>query len=107
MQKVALVTGSSSGIGFETALALAKEGYYTYASMRDTKKSKALLEKATASSLRVLRLEQIDMGLGRGRKRENDRTGHALVVGFPSGCYSIPNTFRGSAPSLAILTLQR
>jgi NAD(P)-dependent dehydrogenase (short-subunit alcohol dehydrogenase family) len=46
MQKVALVTGSSSGIGLETALALAKEGYYTYASMRNTKKSKALLEKS-------------------------------------------------------------
>jgi NAD(P)-dependent dehydrogenase (short-subunit alcohol dehydrogenase family) len=46
MQKVALVTGSSSGIGLETALALAREGYHTYASMRDTKKSKALLEKS-------------------------------------------------------------
>ena len=30
MEKVAIVTGSSSGIGFETALALAREGYYTY-----------------------------------------------------------------------------
>lgn len=46
MQKVALVTGSSSGIGFETALALAREGYHTYASMRDTKKSKPILELA-------------------------------------------------------------
>ena len=38
MEKVAIVTGSSSGIGFETALALAKEGYFTYATMRDTTK---------------------------------------------------------------------
>ena len=39
MEKVALVTGSSSGIGLETVLALARDGYYTYASMRDVKKS--------------------------------------------------------------------
>ena len=39
MEKVALVTGSSSGIGLETALALAKDGFETYASMRDVKKS--------------------------------------------------------------------
>ena len=51
MQKVALVTGSSSGIGLETALALAREGYFTYASMRDTKKSKELLEKAKKENL--------------------------------------------------------
>ncbi len=38
MQKVALVTGSSSGIGLEAALALAKDGYHTFASMRDTSK---------------------------------------------------------------------
>lgn len=50
MQKVALVTGSSSGIGFETSLALARDGYHTYASMRDTKKSKPLLELAKKES---------------------------------------------------------
>ncbi|KKM02658.1 hypothetical protein LCGC14_1782260, partial [marine sediment metagenome] len=39
MDKVALVTGSSSGIGLETSLALAKDGYRTFASMRDTRKA--------------------------------------------------------------------
>ena len=39
MEKVAVVTGSSSGIGFETSLALAREGYFTYATMRDLKKA--------------------------------------------------------------------
>ena len=39
MNKVALVTGSSSGIGLETALALARDGYDTFASMRDTKRA--------------------------------------------------------------------
>ncbi|MCH9657704.1 SDR family oxidoreductase [archaeon] len=39
MEKIALVTGSSSGIGLETALALARDGFYTFASVRDLKKA--------------------------------------------------------------------
>ncbi len=38
--KVAIVTGSSSGIGFETSLLLARNGFYTYATMRNPDKSK-------------------------------------------------------------------
>lgn len=53
MQKIALVTGSSSGIGFETVLALAKEGYHVYASMRDTKKSQEILEMAKKENLSI------------------------------------------------------
>ena len=34
VQGVALVTGSSSGIGFETSLTLARNGFHTYATMR-------------------------------------------------------------------------
>ena len=34
-KKVAVVTGSSSGIGFETSLLLARNGYYVYATMRN------------------------------------------------------------------------
>ena len=37
-QNIALVTGSSTGIGFETSLLLARNGFYTYATMRDTRK---------------------------------------------------------------------
>ncbi|HXX98699.1 MAG TPA: hypothetical protein VEL11_16485 [Candidatus Bathyarchaeia archaeon] len=33
-EKVAVVTGSSSGIGYETSLILARNGFHTYASMR-------------------------------------------------------------------------
>jgi NAD(P)-dependent dehydrogenase (short-subunit alcohol dehydrogenase family) len=40
-QKVALVTGSSSGIGFETALLLARNGFHTYASMRNLENLKS------------------------------------------------------------------
>ena len=38
-QGIAVVTGSSTGIGFETSLLLARNGFYTYATMRDTSKS--------------------------------------------------------------------
>ncbi|HEX7141617.1 MAG TPA: SDR family oxidoreductase [Nitrososphaeraceae archaeon] len=37
-QNIAFVTGSSTGIGFETSLLLARNGFYTYATMRDTRK---------------------------------------------------------------------
>lgn len=51
MGKVALVTGSSAGIGYETALALARDGYHTFASMRDTSKGQRLSDVAEAESL--------------------------------------------------------
>lgn len=53
MKKVALVTGSSSGIGLETALALARDGYHTFASMRDTKKSAELEHAAKKENLTI------------------------------------------------------
>lgn len=49
--KVALVTGSSSGIGFETALLLARSGFQTYASMRDLEKAKTITEKTDNEKL--------------------------------------------------------
>ena len=33
-QQVAVVTGGSSGIGYETSLMLARNGFHTYATMR-------------------------------------------------------------------------
>lgn len=60
MDKVALVTGSSSGIGFETALALARGGYHTYATMRDTKKGDRILEIAKKENLQI-RVVELDV----------------------------------------------
>ena len=57
MEKVAVVTGTSSGIGFETALALARDGYYTYATMRDTTKSDKINEIAKKENLKIHVLE--------------------------------------------------
>jgi NAD(P)-dependent dehydrogenase (short-subunit alcohol dehydrogenase family) len=50
-QKVAVVTGSSSGIGFETALLLARSGFHIYASMRNLGKSKNIAEIANRENL--------------------------------------------------------
>jgi NAD(P)-dependent dehydrogenase (short-subunit alcohol dehydrogenase family) len=45
-KKVALVTGSSSGIGLETSLTLAENNYRTYATMRNIDKASNVLELA-------------------------------------------------------------
>jgi len=57
MEKVAVVTGTSSGIGFETSLVLAREGYFTYATMRDTTKSDKIKEIAQKENLKISILE--------------------------------------------------
>ena len=58
-KKVAVVTGSSSGIGFETSLLLARNGFYTYATMRNLDKSKAIsnLKQIEKLSLEILQLD--------------------------------------------------
>ena len=53
MEKVALVTGSSSGIGLETALALARDGFHTFASMRDIGKAVELEHSAKKENLSI------------------------------------------------------
>jgi NAD(P)-dependent dehydrogenase (short-subunit alcohol dehydrogenase family) len=61
-KKVAVVTGSSSGIGFETSLLLAGNGFYTYATMRNIGKSHKIAEIAERDnlSLEVLQLDVSD-----------------------------------------------
>ena len=57
MEKIAIVTGSSSGIGYETALALARDGFFTYATMRNTSKGEKILEVAKNENLNMEVLE--------------------------------------------------
>ncbi len=61
-QKVAVVTGSSSGIGYETALMLARNGFRTYATMRNPEKAKHISDMAKKEKLplHVLKLDVID-----------------------------------------------
>ena len=57
MEKVALVTGSSSGVGLETSLALARDGYHTFASMRNIRKAGELEHAAKKENLSIYVIE--------------------------------------------------
>ena len=59
-QKVAIVTGSSSGIGYATSLMLARKGFYTYTSAGNMDKSASLLSIANSERL-PLKLIQLDV----------------------------------------------
>lgn len=58
--KVAIVTGSAAGIGYEIAIHLAKNGFRTYASMRSLQKANGITEMANNENL-PLSLIQIDV----------------------------------------------
>jgi NAD(P)-dependent dehydrogenase (short-subunit alcohol dehydrogenase family) len=51
MAKVAVVTGSSSGIGYETSLLLARNQIKTYATMRNMSKNDGLIKIASEENL--------------------------------------------------------
>ena len=60
-QRVAVVTGSSSGIGFETSLTLARNGFHTYATMRNLEeKSNHITNMAKKENL-PLKAIQLDV----------------------------------------------
>ena len=59
-QKVAVVTGSSTGIGFETCLLFARNGILTYATMRDLTKADLIKNIAEKEKL-PLKVIQMDV----------------------------------------------
>jgi NAD(P)-dependent dehydrogenase (short-subunit alcohol dehydrogenase family) len=59
-QLVAIVTGSSSGIGLATSLALARNGYLTYATMRNLTKRDSIQSVADKQHLPI-RVVQLDV----------------------------------------------
>jgi len=58
--KVAVVTGSSSGIGYETSIALARSGILTYATMRNLQKA-TNLESIRDKEMLPLKIQQLDV----------------------------------------------
>src|SRR5919198_1937157 len=59
--KVAIVTGSSSGIGFEIALLLARNGFHTYATIRNPEKSKQSVVNVANPEKLPLQVMQLDV----------------------------------------------
>jgi short-subunit dehydrogenase len=61
-KKIAVVTGSSSGIGFETSLLLARNGFFTYLTMRNLDKAKIInnIKQKEKLSLEILQLDVTD-----------------------------------------------
>jgi len=53
MEKVAIVTGTTSGIGYETCLSLARDGFYTFATVRDIKKAEKIVQIAKKENLKI------------------------------------------------------
>lgn len=60
MSKVALITGTSSGVGLNLSIILAKSGYKVYASMRNLSKKDNLLAAAKEAGV-DLELKQLDV----------------------------------------------
>jgi NAD(P)-dependent dehydrogenase (short-subunit alcohol dehydrogenase family) len=58
--KVAVVTGSSTGIGYETSLILSRNGFLTYATMRNLNKSENIKSAATKENLPI-QIRQLDV----------------------------------------------
>ena len=83
MEKVALVTGSSSGIGFETSLALARNGFHTFATMRDLgkdQKIKQIIEKEDLS-IEILELDvDNEESVNRAIKTVSEKKGRIDVL---------------------------
>jgi NAD(P)-dependent dehydrogenase (short-subunit alcohol dehydrogenase family) len=55
-----LLQGAQSGIGFETSLTLARNGFYTYATMRNIRKSARIKQMADKDAL-PLKVIQLDV----------------------------------------------
>ena len=60
MTKVAVVTGSSSGIGYETSLLFARNQFLTYATMRNLSKGDSIVEIGSKEKL-PLKVIQLDV----------------------------------------------
>ncbi len=82
-QKVAIVTGSSSGIGYEIALILARNGFLTYATMRDLQKKSTLesIKDKENLPLKCVQLDVTDEDSVRNAVQDiNDDTGRVDVL---------------------------
>lgn len=86
MDKAAiLVTGSSSGIGLETAVHLAAKGFNVYATMRDLGRRQALDSEAAKRNV-ALNVRQLDT-----TDAESTSAVLAEIAALPNGLYAVVN----------------
>ena len=82
-EKVALVTGSSRGIGYEASITLARNGFLTYATMRNLQKEKniRLITDKEKIPLKTLQLDVTDSSsVNNAIKSIMDETGRIDVL---------------------------
>ena len=60
-QKVVVITGCSSGIGLETAIACAKEGHKVFATMRNLNKKEKLEKRIKDEKLENIEISELDV----------------------------------------------
>ena len=90
--KVAIVTGSSSGIGYATSIALARNGFHTYTTVRNLGKAKAIEDVAKEEGLPIELMEldvdsdeSVDNAIGKIHEKKKridvavNNAGYALV----------------------------
>lgn len=85
MNNSVLITGTSTGLGLETALHLAGRGYEVYASMRDPKAFPAVEEAAARRGVK-LHLLTLDI-----RRQEDIDNAVATIVKQSGGIYGLVN----------------
>jgi NAD(P)-dependent dehydrogenase (short-subunit alcohol dehydrogenase family) len=98
-QKVALVTGSSSGMGFETSLTLARNGFMTFATMRNLNKSeniKSLAEKEKLP-LKIVQLDVTDEGSVKNAMQSITDEANRMDVLVNNAGYSLNGAFEDLA----------
>jgi NAD(P)-dependent dehydrogenase (short-subunit alcohol dehydrogenase family) len=74
-KRIAVVTGSSSGIGYETSLALTRNGYLTYATMRNLGKRDAIQSAADRGPAHP------GSAAGRDRRKFDQKRGPVHTIG--------------------------
>ncbi len=83
MNKVALITGTSTGIGLYTSILLAKNNYTVYASMRDMGKKELLQDEAgkNDASINIVQLDvQVEESIGECTKNIIEKEGRLDVL---------------------------